>query len=133
MVNTISKHRQKLFLALSQGTKTRQEMGHNVTVDLVMISPELEDKIIICGLRSELDHDSDHIPIATILDTPQCQTQRTRQWRKTDIKKLKDKCTKALSDKVGHEGLQDTQGIDAEAYRIVQSIQQAIKESIPMA
>lgn len=106
-------------------------MGHNVTVDLVMISPELEDKIIICGLRSELDHDSDHIPIATILDTPQCQTQRTRQWRKTDIKKLKDKCTKALSDKVGHEGLQDTQEIDAEAYRIVQQSRRQSKNPPP--
>jgi exonuclease III len=39
--------------------------GEESTIDLVFMDPILQNKVIECQVRQDLDHDSDHLPIVT--------------------------------------------------------------------
>ena len=58
----------QLQLILPPRTVTREEGGHWTTVDLVAVSPELEDFITGCGVQHHLCYNLDHLLIGTMLD-----------------------------------------------------------------
>jgi hypothetical protein len=72
-----------LELLLPVGTKTRQDNGEPSTIDLVFGTRLLSESIISCGLAgNNLDHDSDHLPITTLLSltTTRHPERKRRLW-----------------------------------------------------
>jgi hypothetical protein len=50
-----------------QGTKTFQNGRHAATIDLAFTIVSLQDQLKLCGPRKDLDHNSDHLPVAIII------------------------------------------------------------------
>lgn len=81
---------------LSPGTITYEEGLARTTIDLCWMSFGLLDRIITCRVDRNLDHDSDHLPISTVLDIrAEHHTQKPiRPWKKLEpgkfCEKLKD-------------------------------------------
>jgi hypothetical protein len=42
--------------------------GTTSMLDLALLTPEVAGRVIRCAIEPKLDHDSDHIPIATVVD-----------------------------------------------------------------
>ncbi|KAJ5100003.1 hypothetical protein N7532_007004, partial [Penicillium argentinense] len=53
---------------LPQGAVTRERGGNKTTIDLVLASRNLRERIINCGTDVKVHADSDHLPIHTLLD-----------------------------------------------------------------
>ena len=79
-----------LDLWLEPGTITRDEAGHQTTIDLVWGSQELAGRLIACELAPECHVDSDHIPIRILVDisTQPARQPKRRNWKETDTKLL---------------------------------------------
>lgn len=120
-----------MILALPKGTITRERNEDRpATLDLVFIPRELEEKVIKCRAATELDHDSDHYPVETVLDLEHTYNtpRQTRRWKSTDIKKL----TGTLSEKLPSIApLEDRENLDRFTEGIVQAIETAIDASTP--
>ncbi|EED15319.1 conserved hypothetical protein [Talaromyces stipitatus ATCC 10500] len=72
-----------LELLLPVGTKTRQDNGEPSTIDLVFGTWLLSESIISCGLTgNDLDHNSDHLLITTLLSltTTRHPERKRRLW-----------------------------------------------------
>lgn len=71
-----------LQLLTPPGTTTWQRNESKSTIDLAAAHPELEDQLILCEPCTELDHDSDHIPIQVVftLNTPEKAPDTRRAW-----------------------------------------------------
>lgn len=57
-----------LTSTLSPGTVTYEEGDAQTTIDLCWLSVGLLDRLITSQVDKELDYDSDHLPIKTIID-----------------------------------------------------------------
>ena len=79
LLELIADHHLELLLPI--GTKTRQERGEPSTIDLVFRTRSLSECVLSCGLAgSDLDHNSDHLPITTLLSiTTKTPTERKRR------------------------------------------------------
>ena len=55
----------KLNLTLLHGSITRRIKGEESTIDLVFMGPILQNKVVECQVRQDLEHGSDHLPIVT--------------------------------------------------------------------
>jgi endonuclease/exonuclease/phosphatase family metal-dependent hydrolase len=53
---------------LPPGTITYKESNASSTIDLCLLTVELIDRIIQSGVDQSVKHDSDHLPITTVLD-----------------------------------------------------------------
>lgn len=69
---------------LSPGTVTYEEGGACTTIDLCWLSAGLLDRLIASQVDEDLDHDSDHLPIKTILDlrTKHRDAKPVRPWKR---------------------------------------------------
>jgi exonuclease III len=89
----------QLQLLLPPGTPTRQERGQHTTIDLVFATPLIAESLIACGLADqELDHDSDHLPVSTIIGTATFTHDRPnrRIWHQLDGKRLHQTLAQSL-------------------------------------
>ena len=129
LIQTIDQH--GLTLALPRGTITR-ERGENMpsTLDLVFISNSWIDNLLKCRVAEELDHDSDHYPIETVLDfaiQTEPETQR-RAWKRLNhdcfIVSIKNNLPDA-------ENLNCPREIDNFTEKLAQAINNAINVSTP--
>ena len=79
LLELIADHHLELLLPI--GTKTRQERGEPSTIDLVFGTRLLSECVLSCGLAgSDLNHNSDHLPITTLLSiTTKTPTERKRR------------------------------------------------------
>lgn len=71
---------------LRAGTITYEEGDHRTTIDLCLVTVGLVDRMIRCEVDHNIDHDSDHLPIATSLHLAVTELQREekRKWKAVD-------------------------------------------------
>ena len=129
LLELIADHHLELLLPI--GTKTRQERGEPSTIDLVFGTRLLSECVLSCGLAgSDLDHDSDHLPITTLLSvTTKTPTGRKRRvWHQLREKDLIEEARRNLR---GDGTLGCTRDIEEQVNRIVQVIGTAITNNCP--
>ncbi|KAJ5151525.1 uncharacterized protein N7482_010777 [Penicillium canariense] len=73
------------------GKPTWQQGPLKSVIDLTFVSSSLLDCLTTCEIANDVDSQSDHLPIRTVLDitTPQFTQPRRRNWEATDDEKLK--------------------------------------------
>ncbi|KAJ3562896.1 hypothetical protein NPX13_g8391 [Xylaria arbuscula] len=85
---------------LSPGTVTYEEAGARTTIDLCLATMGLVDRVIRSEVDRGLDHDSDHLPIVTILDLRVIQLikEPTRKWKELNGEKFQTALTQKLPE-----------------------------------
>ncbi|KAJ3552122.1 hypothetical protein NPX13_g11188 [Xylaria arbuscula] len=85
---------------LSPGTVTYEEAGARTTIDLCLATMGLVDRVIRSEVDRGLDHDSDHLPIVTILDlrVTQLIKEPTRKWKELNREKFQTALTQKLPE-----------------------------------
>ncbi|GFF80079.1 predicted protein [Aspergillus lentulus] len=118
-----------LGLLYEAGTVTR---GSESTIDLSLATPRLQDSLVRCLPREDLDHDSDHIPLETIFAKPTLERTLPEKWKweLTDKERLHHVLAQNLPDL---RTLTTKQDIDNATKAIVNAILVAVKESTPKA
>lgn len=61
---------------LPAGTITYEEGDRRTTINLCLTTVSLVERLIRCGIDSDANHDSDHLPIVTSLDLTVTQLQQ---------------------------------------------------------
>lgn len=119
-----------LALLFEAGTVTYRARGAESTVDLSLATPRLQDNLIRCVPRGDLDQDSDHIPLETILAIPTRERAIPEKWNweVTNHERLYQVLARNLPDLTM---LNTEQDIDHATKAIVSAILMAIKESTP--
>lgn len=118
-------------LLLPVGTKTRQDNGEPSTINLVFGSRLLSESIISCGLAgSNLDYDSDHLPITTLLSltTTRHPERKRRLWNQLREKDFREEVRRNLQSDRRLHGSKD---INEQVDHIVQTIDKAIEHHCP--
>ena len=61
--------------------------GEESTIDLVFIDQILQNKVVECQVRQDLDHGSDHLPIVTeiALALAEAPLRQQRSWKRMDL------------------------------------------------
>ena len=79
-----------LTSTLHEGAITYEERNAQSTIDLCWVTAGLLDRLMKSTVDRELDHDSDHLPITTMLDMSikHKNMEPKRNWKKLDEKKL---------------------------------------------
>jgi exonuclease III len=125
-------------LALPTGTITREAQRgdtlEQTTIDLVFLTPSLIGRLIQCDTRRDLEQSSDHLPIATIIETanpptPQARPMR-RAWEKMDVEKFRTTIrnqTQAIRDRP----LKSREAINTAVGEFTQATSIAIASSTP--
>lgn len=109
------------------------------TLDLVFLSPLLQESLLECRESTSSDTHSDHEPIRTVisLSTMEAKPQQIRNWNKTDTRllhqRLDTELRKSLALYPGISGSWDNtnQGLDSQIDAIISAIQNAIHASTP--
>jgi hypothetical protein len=70
------------------GVVTWERKDQQSTIDLTIISNGLLERLVNCVRGDDIDHDSDHWPIRTVLDitVPQKALEKRRNWKEMDEK-----------------------------------------------
>ncbi|KAL6152343.1 hypothetical protein ACJQWK_05935 [Exserohilum turcicum] len=73
---------------LAAGTITYEEAARQTTIDLCLVTVGLVDRMIRSEVDRDLDHDSDHLPISTVLNMTVQSMQETtkRNWKRMNEK-----------------------------------------------
>ncbi|KAI3054438.1 hypothetical protein CBS147353_11440 [Aspergillus niger] len=119
-----------LALLYEAGTVTFRSRGSESTIDLSLATPRLKDSLIRYLPRDDLDHDSDHIPLETILAKPTHERTLPEKWNweLADQERLH----RVLAQNVPElTTLNTEQDIDNAIKAIVSAILVAVKESTP--
>jgi hypothetical protein len=120
----------QLGLLYLPGTTTYQSKGAETTIDLATATPSLQDNLIRCGVAHNLEHDSDHLPVETLLALGGAERTIPErwQWERTD----KDLLHARLQQFLPKPGpLQSRSEIDTRVEAIVTAIIKAVSESTP--
>jgi len=121
---------------LEPGTVTRMDARSSTTIDLVLASRRLTERMISCEV-SETHADSDHLPICTIMDveTQEVEEERRRCWKSIDVEKFTVFVSANLLGKRWMELLElsTPQQIDSVVEHLVDVIQQGVQKSTPWA
>ena len=118
----------QLTQQLKPGTITWQQGDMRSTVDLVFTSENLDGRVTRCGVCHDLDHDSDHFPIETVLDIAiQADPAKPRcNWETLKPETFKDTLVPALP---ALNPLLSERSIDLFTLHLTAAIQTAIKQS----
>jgi hypothetical protein len=73
---------------LPPGTITFEEANWRSTIDLCLVTVGLVDRVISSEVDRDLDHDSDHLPISTVLDLT---VRRLEKTSKRNYKRMNEK------------------------------------------
>ena len=122
-----------LDLWLAPGTVTRDEAGHQTTIDLVFGSHDLSERFLASEIAHECHAHSDHLPIRTILSiestTPDSAPKR-RNWKAMETEKF-DKFVAANLQHVPLLQTLDTpQEIDAAVDYLIEVVNRALKNRL---
>ncbi|KAF4227803.1 hypothetical protein CNMCM8980_005984 [Aspergillus fumigatiaffinis] len=119
-----------LGLLYEPGTITFRARNTETTIDLSLATPSLQDSLIRCRPREDLDHDSDHIPLETVLAKPTRDRVVPEQWNweRTDKERLYTTLARHLPVTTELETERD---IDSATQEIVSAILTAVRESTP--
>ena|SRR5438045_3336407 len=74
------------WVSVWKGAVTWEERGSTSAIDLAFLSPGLQDRLITCAVRPDLDFGSDHYPIPTELEIASIRIEPTprRCWKQMD-------------------------------------------------
>lgn len=120
-----------LELLLPVGTKTRQERGNPSTIDLVFGTSLLSESVITCSLAGrQLDHDSDHLPVTTLLSiaTNNRPERKRRIWHQLKESNFIQEVRKNLQ---GNREICCKEDIDKQVNHIIKTIRTAISFHCP--
>lgn len=119
-----------LALLYEPGTITFRARDSETTVDLSLATSRLQDSLIRCLPRDDLDHDSDHVPLEMILAKPTYERTIPERWNweRTDKDRLLQVLVQNLPDL---STLATAQDIDNATQAIVAAILTSVKESTP--
>lgn len=121
----------QLELLLPVGTRTRQERGEPSMLDLVFGTGYATDHLISCGLAGrDMDHDSDHLPVTTILslDIVIKSPRKMQVWHRLNEKEFLEEVSSRIQP--GWEPT-STPTIDEQIGDIVHIIVNAIENHYP--
>ncbi|OQD70292.1 hypothetical protein PENANT_c265G00793, partial [Penicillium antarcticum] len=124
-----------LDLWLAPGTITRDESGHQTTIDLVFGSHDLSERFLATEIAHECHAHSDHLPIRTILDVSTSTTDsapKRRNWKAIETDKF-DKFVAANLRIPLLNQLDTPQQIDAAVDHLIEIINRGVEESTPWA
>jgi hypothetical protein len=115
---------------LPPGTITYEAGAARTTIDLCLATLGLVDRVIRSQVDRDLDHDSDHLPISTVIDMRIQQLNATprRDWKRLDEKTYYKTLKRALPPL--RRSATKT-ALDAYVQEIVKAIQGAIDRAIP--
>ncbi|KAL5371116.1 hypothetical protein PMIN02_013118 [Paraphaeosphaeria minitans] len=119
-----------LYATLAPGTITYRERHLQSSIDLCLVTAGLVERVIKSEVDEELDHDSDHLPISTILDiaTPNANIAPKRNWKKLDGEAY----TKALKEALPPLRRPATKtALDRYVQEVVSAVQRAIEKVVP--
>ena len=124
-------HTHGLTSTLAPGTITFDDRNYTSSIDLCYATEDLVGQIIRSGVELEMDHNSDHLPITTILDIRGVQSRPnlTRNWKSIDRKKLQ-KILKEQLPELRRPGTRTA--LDRYVEDVVSAIKEAIEGSTPM-
>ncbi|RDL32701.1 uncharacterized protein BP5553_09157 [Venustampulla echinocandica] len=123
----------ELQLLTVPGTATHRWNEGESTIDLTFGSDDVASRLIHCRIDTNLDHDSDHLPIAVAIDwTPRhADLSRKRMWTKTDIPRLRQVVEQQLSRILYATELTDRTSIDEYVDSIIRAINAGIEVATP--
>lgn len=115
---------------LPPGIITFQEGAWQSTIDLCMVTTGLVDRVIRSEIDQELDHDSDHLPISTVLDLT---VQRLHNTPRKNYRRLRENVyTKTLKQALPPLRRPATKAaLDAYVHEMVEAIKEAIDKAVP--
>lgn len=115
---------------LHKGAVTYKERSAQSTIDLCWITLGLLDRLIKSTVDRELDHDSDHFPITTILDlsVKHKDEEPKRNWKKLDNKKLCEALRQTLPQQ---QRPRTKTALDRYTRDLVEAINDAIEKVLP--
>ncbi len=125
---------------LPRGTMTWRRIESHSTIDLIFMTPLLRESLIQCQTSKLLDCHSDHKPIRTLinLSTIQASPRQSRNWKQTDVKKLREKLQAYLNTSVCLpiprtilSSVVSVEIIDSYVENLIQGIQEAISHAMP--
>ena len=81
----------QLQLLTTPGAATHRTSDGKSTIDLTFATEQVADRVIQCRIEKSLDHDSDHLPIVTVLDWDWqlAKPIQKRLWSKTNSETLR--------------------------------------------
>ncbi|EDN02399.1 predicted protein [Histoplasma mississippiense (nom. inval.)] len=122
---------QQLELLIPQGTVTYDEHNRQTTIDLALGTPWIHERKAYCGLREDLDHQSDHQPIAVTIMTAveTCDPPDQWQWQRTNTQTLELELQRNLP----HPTVLDSEASVDQVQGLVHAITRAIDASTPKA
>ncbi len=120
-----------LTSTLPLGITTFDARNQTSCIDLCYATLDIVDRIIRSGTDNEMDHNSDHLPITTILDVraPTRTPATTPNWKAVDEKKLR---------KIVNQNLPEIRrprtkaALDRYTSDIAKAIKTAIQKSVPI-
>jgi hypothetical protein len=115
---------------LPPGTITYEAGAARTTIDLCLATLGLVDRVIRSQVDRDLDHDSDHMPISTVIDIriQQLDVTPRRDWKRLDEKTYHKTLKRALPPL---RRPATKTALDAYVQEIVDAIQGAIDKAIP--
>ena len=123
----------QLQLLTVPGTTTHRWKQGETTLDLTFASADLAARTIYCKVDTSLDHDSDHLPIATAIDwswqpaTP----SKKRLWTKTNLPLLRQTLENRIPSVTDITELKDNESIDEYIQSIVEALDAGVDASTP--
>jgi hypothetical protein len=114
---------------LPPGTITYEEKTSRTTIDLCLVTLGLVDRVIRSQVNRDLDHDSDHLPISTVIDmrVQQLETLPKRDWKRLD----EGACHKALRRALPPlRRPANKTALDTYVQEVVKAIQKTIDQAI---
>jgi hypothetical protein len=120
----------QLALLYEPGTTTFKARDAETTIDLSFATPSLQDSLVRCRPREDLNYDSDNIPLETVLAKPTRDKTVPERWNseRTDKERLYTTLARHMPITTGLETEQD---IDRATKGIVNAILSAVQESTP--
>ena len=115
------------------GTITWAKGGDKSTIDLAFVSQRLCERLVACEVAEDVEDDSDHNPIRTLVDieTPETEPVRRRNWKQTDAKELKGFVDANLMWR--SRDIRTKEHIEQTTDHLVEVLRQGIERSTPWA
>jgi hypothetical protein len=121
----------QLSSLLPADTITYDDKNAQSCIDLCYGTQDVVDRVIRCGVDLRMDHNSDHLPITTLLDfrTIQRPQADARDWSNTDEKELRTN----LARKLPTPRCPKTRpALDIYVGEVIRAIQSAIEHATPL-
>jgi hypothetical protein len=122
-------HLYRLNLTLLHSSITRRAKGSESTIDLVFIDLSLQNKVVECQVCQDLDHGSDHFPIATeiVLMPVEAPPHQQRSWKRMDLEVVEIEVQNLhLSTQ-----LESREAVDQYTKYLTSFTQELIEEAVP--